>query len=156
MRTALRRLLLSVLTAIAALPLLFNPAVPATPLPKPEPNRRPEKLVVEVVGRDFRWHFRHMEPAGTTVRVDNTTGLETLHLPAGATVELRFTSEDYIYLCSVPGLGVEQIAVPGLVNVSVCEDVELATYELLVDPLCSFRFYHDERMGRIVIREESR
>ena len=156
MTTALRRFFFLVLTVIAALPLFVPLAAPAKRLPETPPDGWPAKFVVEVVGREFRWHFRYLEPDGVPLKTAGTTTIDELHLPVGASVELRFTSEDYIYLCSVPELGIEQIAVPGLTHHCVCELVEPATYELLVDPLCSFRFYHDELMGRIVVEEDIR
>lgn len=153
MTTALRRLILLVLTGIAALPLLLHYSAPA-PLEEVHSEPAPMKIVVEVIGRDFRWHFRYVEPDLDHLDVDHAESIETLHLPVGASVELRFMSEDYIYLCSLPQLGIKQIAVPGLTHSEICKVVEPASYDLIVDPMCSFRFYHDELMGRIVVEND--
>ncbi len=114
----------------------------------------PSHVVVEVTGGEFRWHFRYRQPDG--LPTGDATSSNELRLPVGATVELHFTSDDYIYVFSVPELGIEQIAVPGLVTESACVTREPVTIDLLVDPLCSFRFYHDELMGRIIVQEQVR
>lgn len=151
MTTLLQRVLLATLTGIAALPLFMHRA---TPIDKSrEAPGQPSKVIVEVIGCEFQWHFRYLEPAGASAHAMGKTTIEELHLPVGATVEFRFTSDDYIYLCSVPELGIKQIAVPGLVHCAECEVRGPATYDLRVDPLCGFRFYHNELMGRLVIEE---
>jgi len=156
MTTTLRRLCFSLLTGLAAIPLI---------LPKPgrvnrdseaSPPAGPTKLVVEVIGRHYRWHFRRLEPDGLPIDAADTTAIEELHLPAGVSVEFRFTSDDYIYLCKIPEIGIAQIAVPGLTHQCIWEVDEPGTYDLRVDPLCSFRFYHDELMGRIVVEKDFR
>lgn len=163
MTIVLRRLLFITLTGVSALPL-----VAAFRLQSGEGigHVSPEldepvivisaRFVVEVIGRDFRWHFRCLEPAGSPIVAADATTLEELHLPAGTRVEFRFTSDDYIYLCKIPELGITQIAVPGLTHQCVHEFVEPGRYDLRVDPMCSFRFYHDELMGRIVVEKDFR
>ena len=156
MTTTLRRLCFSLLTVLAAIPLML-PITGAVNLnSEASPQPVPTKLVVEVIGRHYRWHFRCLEPEGSPMGAADTTAIEELHLPAGARVEFRFTSDDYIYLCKIPEIGIAQIAVPGLTHQCICELVEPGTYDLRVDPLCSFRFYHDELMGRIVVEKDFR
>ncbi|MEO8497253.1 MAG: hypothetical protein ABI614_19450 [Planctomycetota bacterium] len=156
MTIALRRFCFSLLTALAAIPLILPIAAPVKPASEASPPPAPTKLVVEVTGRHYRWHFRCLEPAGSPMDTADATAMEELHLPAGASVEFRFTSDDYIYLCKIPEIGIAQIAVPGMTHQCVRELGEPGTYDMRVDPLCSFRFYHDELMGRIVVEKDFR
>jgi heme/copper-type cytochrome/quinol oxidase subunit 2 len=163
MTIVLKRLLFITLTGVSALPLVAAFRLPNSEVvgqvdrEVAEPvAATPSQLVVEVIGRDFRWHFRCLEPAGWPVDAADAATLEELHLPTGARVEFRFTSDDYIYLCKIPEIGISQIAVPGLTHECVREVTEPGTYDMRVDPLCSFRFYHDELMGRIVVDKDLR
>ncbi len=187
MSIALQRVLFMVLTALAAVPMFVPTEVPTGRVPFFAEDHSPTKIVVDVVGRDFRWHFRSeslsekesdplrrgqkpreidLPPKGLppfrtgsgdlALAVNNAASDRELRLPVGTRVELRFHSEDFVYFFTIPELGIRQIAVPGLVHTCVCESVEPAAYDLRVDPLCGFRFYHDELMGRVVIEKNAR
>lgn len=182
MTVVLRRLFLSLLTLLAAIPLFLPISVPGnkrpgTPAPADSITRHsvkrlsvspretqleaqsqptPPELVIEVIGRQFCWHFHCLQPEAVQSNADNKMAREELHLPAGSRVEFRFTSEDYIYLCKIPEIGITEIAVPGLTHQCVRDVVVPGSYDMRVDPLCGFRFYHDELMGRIVVEKNLR
>jgi len=60
---------------------------------------------VQVTAHRYWWDFDY---AGTPVRLSNE-----LVLPAGVTVELRFTSTDAFHALSVPEVGLKASAIPG-------------------------------------------
>lgn len=60
---------------------------------------------VQVTAHRYWWDFDY---AGTSVRLSNE-----LVLPAGVTVELRFTSTDAFHALSVPEVGLKASAIPG-------------------------------------------
>ncbi|MAD81040.1 MAG: hypothetical protein CMJ50_09400 [Planctomycetaceae bacterium] len=163
MTTSLRRVLFMALIGVASLPLVATFTSldrHATELASDDNAgdtstiHTPTRFVIEVTGRDFRWHFRYLDP--DVVPTGETTSSNELRLPVGATVELHLTSDDYIYVFSVPELGIEQIAVPDLMTESLCMTREPVIFNLQADPLCSFRFYHDELMGRIIVHRQVR
>lgn len=184
MKTALKRVLFVILTGVAALPLVAtftSPDLESTRLTgtgdgrdsdtqdpeirdddgrdaenQPTVTRTPSRFLVEVTGRDFRWHFRYLEPDVVPSTSGAATSFNELHLPVNTTVEIHLTSDDYIYVFSVPELGIEQIAVPDLTSEFSCHTTEPFSCNLLVSPLCGFRFYHDELMGRIVVQRHVR
>jgi heme/copper-type cytochrome/quinol oxidase subunit 2 len=110
-------------------------------------EQAPERFVVEIIGRDFHWHFRIKEPAGFTATTNVSHSV--LKLPAGVPITWELTSEDYIYVLRVPELGINMMAVPDLTSTATSERPTATEVDLLVDPLCGFRFYHDEWMGRV-------
>jgi heme/copper-type cytochrome/quinol oxidase subunit 2 len=165
-RNAVRRVLLAALTGVAALPLFAAWLLPdsrdanssagrsaeATEPGEFPAGAAPERFVVEATGRGFRWHFRRVEPPLASNVSDVKPPAHELRLPVGATVELHLTSDDYVYLLSAPELGIRQIATPGLVHKATFTADRPLTRELPADALCNFRFYHDELMGRIIVR----
>jgi len=156
MTTWLRRMLFMALTVVASLPLFVTFASLEEHDDCEDTNtiQTPRRFVIEVTGKDFLWHFRYREPDGVPTGAEMNSN--ELRLPVGTTVELHLTSDDYIYVFSVPELGIEQIAVPGLKTESTCVPQKPVTIDLLADPLCSFRFYHNELMGRIIVRQQVR
>jgi heme/copper-type cytochrome/quinol oxidase subunit 2 len=65
------------------------------------------------------------------------------------------TSDDYVYTLSIPQLGLRQIAVPDLNFTLKLHTPAEGAYEVIADPLCSVRLFHDEEMGRIVVQSEA-
>ena len=100
--------------------------------------------VVQIVGKNFRWHFQVLKPAESKVS-------SVLRLPAGARIQWRLTSSDYIYAFRIPELQINMMAVPRIISTAVTEATPAMSIDLLVDPLCNFRLYHDEWMGRVEI-----
>ena len=114
----------------------------------------PDEFVVRVTGRDFRWHFEvlddHDDQDGQVEPASHSRlGASILELPTGVPIRWEVTSDDFIYWLRVPELGVNVMAVPDLTFEAASEPTEPVGIDLLVDPLCGFRFYHDEWMGRI-------
>ncbi len=108
-------------------------------------------LLVEATGRDFQWHFRR---AGTDQEIgtaDDIPAGTTLHLPPETDVELLLESEDYVYVFSNAELQLREIAVPEMTHSLRFRTPVGGTFDLLVDPICGFRFFHDPLMGRITI-----
>jgi cytochrome c oxidase subunit 2 len=94
-----------VLFVIAAFVLAKLPGIDNVP----EARAGSERLVVDVVGRQFYWEFRY--PNGV-VTVDR------MRAPEGRTVELRVSApdEDVIHSWWIPALGGKIDAIPGRVN----------------------------------------
>ncbi|MAG92757.1 MAG: hypothetical protein CMJ48_03255 [Planctomycetaceae bacterium] len=108
-------------------------------------------VLVEATGRDFQWHFRL---AGTDQEIetaDDVPAGTTLHLPPETDVELLLESEDYVYVFSNAELRLREIAVPEMTHSLRFRTPVGGTFDLLVDPICGFRFFHDPLMGRITV-----
>lgn len=118
----------------------------------PPPQVWKEPLVVEARGTDFQWWFRYAGQDGELYSADDVlTGTE-LHIPSGTNVVLRLESSDYLYAFSVPELKLKEIAVPELTYELPLRVTQPGSYALPADPLCGFRFLHDDTMGRMVVQ----
>ena len=104
--------------------------------------------MIEVTGKEVKWRCRVHSPA----ELSGESPLASIvRLPAGATVDWQLTSDDYIYIFAIPELGIRRVAVPGLSETWHSGPLKPAAYDLMVDPICGFRFWHDELMGRVII-----
>jgi len=108
-------------------------------------------VIVEATGRNFQWWFRYPGADGDLGTPDDIQSNRFLMLPPDVDVTILLASEDYIYTMSLPPYGLREIAVPDLIHKLVFHTKTWEEFDLLVDPLCSFRFYHDEVMGRVSI-----
>ena len=152
----LRRGLLTLLTLAAAYPLLSVLAagrcdsVASTATSHPgarESWESDEKIVVEARCRNFVWYFQWTTPhAG--LRQDFQ-----LTLPAESEVELRLASDDYIYAFDLDTFGVRQMVIPGRTYHCQFKTGPPQSIELIADPLCGFRLFHDEVMGKILVAD---
>ncbi len=112
-------------------------------------------VTAEVIGREFQWWFRYPGSDGRLGTRDDIESERFLMLPPGVDVTLLVTSDDYVYTLTLPGYDLKQIAVPGLIHELHFRTHATGTFDLLVDPLCGFRYYHDELMGQVVIEPRS-
>jgi cytochrome c oxidase subunit 2 len=119
-------------------------------LPPPLPIWR-DPVTVEAKGCDFRWSFRYPGADGRLGTADDVQSDRLLVLPPGVDVTLLLTSDDYIYTLTLEPYGLREIAVPDLVYQLQFHTARVEEFDLMVDPLCGFRFYHDEVMGHVSI-----
>lgn len=110
-----------------------------------------EPVIVEATGSDFQWLFRYPGADGDLGTPDDIRSSQLLMLPPGVEVTLLLKSEDYIYIITLPSYGLREMAAPGLTHKLVFHTTKAEEFDLLVDPLCGFRFYHDELMGHVSI-----
>lgn len=108
-----------------------------------------EPINVDVTGRDFYWHFGDLATGG-----DPSAGISAsqheLRVRAGQTVQLRITSDDYIYALRSPELDVLEVAVPEMTHVVSFTPMVPGRYPLEIGQFCGFDFLHDNQiMGYI-------
>ncbi len=73
-----------------------------------------EPLRVDVVGREFYWHFTYPGADDALGTSDDVQVVRDFVLPSGRPVVLRVTSDDFIYTFRAPELGLLETAAPGL------------------------------------------
>jgi heme/copper-type cytochrome/quinol oxidase subunit 2 len=100
----------------------------ALPLPNP--------YVVELLGQELAWHFRHPGPDGVFKTLDDQLAGDSLRVPAEHAVTLRFQSADFVYTWALPALGAEQIAVPGMTFEVALPPLPTGRYDFLGTPFC--------------------
>lgn len=166
-----KRLGLLGLTVVSALPLLdvlahrepvresgvkdFTSRTAASrPAPPPSENSVARHFVVEATGRDFRWRFRILEPSDYAAGMDSDALTHHLTVPEGAVIDWKLTSDDYIYTFSIPSLGINEVAAPDVLRQWRSGPLAGGSYDLLVDPICGFRFFHEDLMGRVTVKAE--
>ncbi|MFO0868295.1 MAG: hypothetical protein U0935_05055 [Pirellulales bacterium] len=113
--------------------------------------RGPEPLVIEVLGSDFRWHYRWPGGDGQLGTADDRESVGELHVPQHVPIRLLVRSRDYVYVYSVPGLALRRIAVPELTYSLDFLATAPACYQVVVDPLCRVRPWHDEDLGQVIV-----
>ena len=78
---------------------------------RPEPAKG---LVVQVMGRQFEWHFRYAGPDGKFGTDDDVTNLKELHVPVDTNVTVLLRSQDVLHSFFLPYLRLKQDTVPGM------------------------------------------
>ena len=105
---------------------------------------------VEARGVKFAWQFYHL-PDGEEPGAETALPLgNTLRLKAGADVQLLLTSTDYVYTLTTPD-GQKEIAVPDMIHRLRFTAPERGQYEFHTDPMCGWRFFHDDVQGRMEV-----
>jgi cytochrome c oxidase subunit 2 len=106
-------------------------------------------FIVQVTGRDFRWHVRYPGADGRLGTADDLRGERDVHLPACASARIELESDDYIYTLSLPHRGLREIAVPAMTFALEFDTGPAGTYDLRGDQLCGYA--HPALIGKLVI-----
>ncbi|HIE99852.1 MAG TPA: hypothetical protein EYG03_30800 [Planctomycetes bacterium] len=112
-------------------------------------------IQVQVVGHDFIWRFRFPGPDGKFNTKDDASVEKELHLPLERDVVFLVTSDDYVYTMAIPDLGLRQIAVPELTYLLEFRVTEERSIDIIADPLCGVRIFHDEDMGKVIVQSKT-
>ena len=113
---------------------------------------RLDSIVIEVTGGEFNWYFRYPGPDGVLGTDDDRYSVQDLFLPDNARVELKLNSNDYMYLFSLPDLGMQEIAVPGLSFGLQFNTQDEQVLQLLGDQFCGFS--HETLIGKVYVRNQ--
>jgi heme/copper-type cytochrome/quinol oxidase subunit 2 len=112
-------------------------------------------IIVRVTGRDYFWSFRFPGPDAEFDTPDDVLAEKVIHLPPDRDVRFLITSDDFVYTLSIPRLGLRQIAVPDLTFNLEFHTTSAGAYEVIADPLCSVKLFHDEDMGQVTVQSEA-
>jgi len=111
-----------------------------------------DSIVIEVTGDEFNWHFRYPGPDGILGNSDDRHSVQDLFLPANSKVDLKLASNDYVYMFSLPELGMKEIAVPGLSFELHFTTQDEQTLQLMGDQMCGFA--HESLIGKVYVRSQ--
>lgn len=109
----------------------------------------PELLKVRVVGEGYEWFVRYPGPDALLDTEDDVRAKQNLRLPEHTQVQIEVRSSDYIYGFRIPGLGVNEMAVPDLVFVADFETPEPSVHVLKGDRMCGYA--HPRLIGQVII-----
>jgi heme/copper-type cytochrome/quinol oxidase subunit 2 len=123
--------------------------------PAPSATTPDAPLTVRATGHEFFWRFRFPGPDAKFDTDDDVRVEKEVHLPLGRDVVFLITSDDYVYTLAIPKLGLRQIAVPELTYTMDFHSASPGSFDVIADPLCRVKFFHDESMGRIVVQSAS-
>jgi cytochrome c oxidase subunit 2 len=112
-------------------------------------------ILVKATGHEFFWRFCFPGPDGQFDTGDDVRVEKEVHLPLGRDIVFLMTSDDFVYTMAIPRLDLRQIAVPDLTYPLNFHTASLGSFDVLADPLCRVRFFHDESMGRVVVQPQS-
>ena len=71
-------------------------------------------LVVQVMAKQFEWHFRYAGPNGMFGDDDDILSQDVLHVPSGVNVTVQLRSQDVLHSFFLPYLRLKQDTVPGM------------------------------------------
>lgn len=97
-------------------------------------------ITVNVIGKQWMWKVQHP---------DGTREINTLHVPVGASVKVRLTSQDVIHSLSIPALRLKRDAVPGLYTTVRFTATRAGEYRLFCAEYCGHD--HSRMRGRLVV-----
>jgi cytochrome c oxidase subunit II len=100
---------------------------------------------VQIVAADTSWSASYAGP------LEVRAGRE-VHVPLGAEVRLSLASRDYISIFSAPGLGLRDIAAPGLPREHRFRATARGVFEVRGDELCGLPHTEKSR-GTLVVEE---
>src|SRR5215207_8496699 len=89
----------------------------------------PDRMVVDVYGQQFEWHFNYPEE-GVTAR--------ELHVPIDRQVEFRLHALDVLHSFWVPEWRIKKDAVPGITTRAYVTPDKTGSYTLVCTELCGF------------------
>ena len=108
-------------------------------------------LEVQAIGHKYHWTFRYPGADGQFDTADDIQCDEQFQVPADHEIRLHILSRDYVYVFSIPELGLRQIGVPDL-NYSLDFHTPVGgAFTLKTDPMCGFRLLHDDDMGEMQV-----
>jgi len=117
-----------------------------------DPRNRLDSIVVEVTGDDFNWYFRYPGPDGVLGTSDDRHSMQNLFLPDNSNVDLKLISNDYVYMFSLPELGMREIAVPGLSFELQFTTRDEQILDLMGDQMCGFA--HESLIGKVYVQNQ--
>lgn len=111
--------------------------------------------VVRVVGTDFQWAFYDVGQDAAADTEDDVSLGNKLLLKPSQIVQLEIESTDYVYTLNLPGHPVVAV-VPDLPVSVTFQAPDEGRFELLTDPMCGLRYFHDDVLGviEVVAKEE--
>ena len=125
---------LLILGTSAAVPWCLNRRVDVASRPLWQPP-----TTILMTGRASRWWIRYPGPDGQFGTEDDLAARDNLHVPAGFDLHLVLRSDDYVYVFSVPALGLNEVAVPGLEQSLTFRADQPKTLALQAEPMCGLR-----------------
>lgn len=108
-------------------------------------------LEVQAIGHKYHWIFCYAGPDGRFDTADDIQRDERFCVPANHDIRLHVTSRDYVYVLSIPDLGLRQIGVPDLTYLLDFRTPSDGKFTLKTDPMCGFRLLHEDDMGEMQI-----
>ncbi len=112
-------------------------------------------ITVEATGHEFFWRFRFPGPDSKFDTRDDVRVEKEVHLPLERDIVFLITSDDFVYTMAIPELDLRQIAVPELTYTLKFHTTTAGSFDVIADPLCGVKLFHDEYMGRVIVQSES-
>ena len=101
----------------------------------PDPEAK-ETVVIQVLGKQFEWHFRYAGPDGKFRTADDITSLGEMHVPVDRDVIVRLQTKDVLHSFWLPNLRLKQDLVPGITIPQWFKAIKTGRYEIVCAELC--------------------
>jgi cytochrome c oxidase subunit 2 len=94
----------------------------------------PDRMVVDVYGQQYEWHFNYPDAGGQTPGVTS----RELHVPVDRQIEFRMHALDVLHSFWVPEWRIKKDAVPGITTRAYITPDKTGNYTLVCTELCGF------------------
>ena len=108
---------------------------------KLRPPDSEDSIRVQVLAKQFEWHFRYAGPDGRFDTEDDVTLINRMYIPEKKNILVQLRAEDVIHSFFLPNMRVKQDAVPGTTVQLWFDANKTGTYEIACSELCGLGHY---------------
>jgi len=109
----------------------------------------PDKIIVKVIGNNYNWEYHYAGADRKFGTLDDIVSLKNAYIPIGSETEFQVTSNDNIYIFSIPELELIEMGIPDQFTKLYFTPRKDAQYDVEAGQLCGFK--HDSLLGEIVV-----
>ncbi|MFQ5845411.1 MAG: cytochrome c oxidase subunit II [Planctomycetota bacterium] len=116
------------------------------------PGRFPDErqaYVVQVLGRQFEWRFRHAGADGEFGTADDVTKLGELHIPVDTIIVVQLRTLDVVHSFWLPNARIKQDLLPSQTIRQWFEIVKTGNFQISCAELCGVG--HTKMAGRLIV-----
>ncbi len=108
-----------------------------------------DSVVVQVIGKQFEWHFRYAGKDGVFGTNDDVTKLKDLRVPLGKNVIVKLRTMDVLHSFWLPNVRLKQDLLSGQTIRQWFKCIKTGTYEVVCAELCGLN--HTSMKGALLV-----
>lgn len=109
----------------------------------------PNKIIVKVIGDNYNWQYHYVGSDQIFDTSDDIISLKNAYIPIGSETEFQITTNDNVYIFSIPELELMEMGMPDLINKLHFTPRKEARYDVEAGQLCGFK--HESFLGEIIV-----
>lgn len=96
------------------------------------------KIMIEVVGKDFKWEVRYAGIDGVFYTSDDKISLDAIYVPEHSQIDINLSSADYLYFLSLPDFDVRAMALTEMNANFFFRTMNKGIFSIKGDQMCGF------------------